>query len=145
MKIEQGKWTNAEGWNPAVTRKLGDSAQLILLFGSTSLLKEQRLLATIRSAYPKAHLLGCSTSGEICQTEVFDDSLVFTAIGFEHTLLRSSHVMIGDFADSFSAGVHLAESLEKNELKHVFVLSDGLSVNGSDLVAGLTSKLPADV
>ncbi len=145
MKIEQFKWTEGEGWNPALTGKLGDAAQLILLFGGTALLKQERHLATLKSAYPKAHLLGCSTSGEICATEVLDDSLVVTAISFEYTRLQRAHVMIGDVVNSFAAGEHLAKSLDKNELKHVFVLSDGLSVNGSDLVAGLTNLLPADV
>jgi hypothetical protein len=30
-------------------------------------------------------------------------------------------------------------------LRHVFVLSDGLHVNGTDLVRGLNGELPADV
>jgi hypothetical protein len=47
--------------------------------------------------------------------------------------------------NSFQAGVKLAESLNKDELVHVFVLSDGLGVNGSDLAKGLQDTLPKNV
>ena len=75
MKIEQTRWTEAKRWEPALPGELGEAAQLILLFGSTTLLKQQKYLAEIKRAYPKSHLLGCSTSGEICGTQVLDDSL----------------------------------------------------------------------
>jgi hypothetical protein len=46
---------------------------------------------------------------------------------------------------SKEAGERLAEAIPKEGLVHVFVLSDGLKVNGSELVAGLASHLPAEV
>ena len=46
---------------------------------------------------------------------------------------------------SFVTGERLTQSLDKDELVHVFVLSDGLNVNGSELVAGLTRHLPNHV
>jgi hypothetical protein len=145
MRIEQTRWTAAQGWEPAPPGKLGEGAQLVLLFGSTSLLKEQKCLAEIKRAYPNALLFGCSTSGEICGTQVFDDSLVVTAVHFEHTRLQDTHIKISDVGGSFQAGERLAQSLDKEGLVHVFVLSDGLTVNGSELVAGLTKRLPAHV
>ena len=44
--------------------------------------------------------------------------------------------------NSFQAGARLAQSLDPDGLVHVLVLSDGLRVNGSDLVRGLTRYLP---
>ena len=44
-------------------------------------------------------------------------------------------------ADAYKAGQRLAEGLKQDELKHVFVLSDGLNVNGSALSKGLRSRL----
>jgi hypothetical protein len=145
MKIEQTRWRAAQGWEPAPPGELGEGAQLVLLFGSTSLLKEQQCLAEIKRAYPNALLFGCSTSGEICGTQVFDDSLVVTAVHFEHTQLQGTRIKISDVGGSFPAGERLAQSLDKAGLVHVFVLSDGLNVNGSELVAGLTKHLPAHV
>ena len=95
--------------------------------------------------YPRAHLLGCSTAGEICGTQVTDDSLIATAVHFEHTRLFGARIKIGEIDSSFSAGEYLAKSLDKKGLAHVLVLSDGLKVNGSDLVKGVTKHLPTEI
>lgn len=142
MKIEQKRWTEAGGWEPEPPGELGESAQLVLLFGSTLILKEQKCFREIKDAYPKAHLFGCSTAGEICGTQVTDDSLIATAINFEFTQLKGSQIKLNEVENSFQAGDRLARSLDKEELVHVLVLSDGLKVNGSDLVNGLMRNLP---
>lgn len=145
MRAEQVKWTPAKGWEPESPGKLGKSTQLVLLFGSTSVLKNQRCLDQIKNAYPQAHLFGCSSAGEICGTQVSDDSLVATAVSFDHTQLEGVQIKISEVDDSYQAGEHLAQSLDKNGLYHVLVLSDGLKINGSDLVKGLTKYLPEKV
>lgn len=43
------------------------------------------------------------------------------------------------------AGALTGNRLAAKDLRHVLLLSDGLHVNGSELVRGLTSRLPADV
>lgn len=43
---------------------------------------------------------------------------------------------------SYKAGAKIANKLNDKALKHVIVLSDGLNVNGADLVSGLKSKIP---
>ncbi len=47
--------------------------------------------------------------------------------------------------DSFAAGREVARQLNDPRLKGVLVLSDGLCVNGSELVRGLNSEVPASV
>ena len=95
--------------------------------------------------YPKAHLFGCSTSGEIRGTKVSDDTLVATAIYFEHTGIDSARITLDQVSSSLEAGEMLAQSIKKDGLVHVFVLSDGLNVNGSELVKGLAKNLPKEV
>jgi hypothetical protein len=145
MQIEQTRWTQSKGWEPTAPGRLGEAAQLVLLFGSTAVLKDQQHLAEIKQAYSAAHLLGCSTSGEIYETQVFDDSLVATAIQFEDTQIQGVRVKLSDGISSFEAGERLAKELDKAGLVHVFVLTDGLHVNGSELVAGLAAHLPSHV
>jgi hypothetical protein len=142
MRIEQKKWTEAKGWTAGPPGALGDSAQLVLIFGARPILREQGLVAQIKTAYPQAHILGCSTAGEICGTQVSDYSLVSTAVSFEHTWLKGSQVKLNLAEDSLQAGEYLVRSLDPEGLVHVLVLSDGLAVNGSDLVRGLTKHLP---
>lgn len=145
MKIEQKKWTEAKGWVIEYPETLGDSAQLVLVFGASAILKELDLIAQIKTAHPNAHILGCSTAGEICGDQVADHSLVLTAVRFEHTRLKGAQVEIHCTEDSFQAGERLAQALDPEGLVHVLVLSDGLIVNGSDLVRGLTNHLPDQV
>lgn len=99
----------------------------------------------LRAQYPGGTILGCSTAGEICGTEVTDDSVVTTAIHFEHTTLHASKIRLTDVAGSFEAGERIALALPKEGLAHVLVLSDGLKVNGSDLVDGMMKHLPPAV
>ncbi|MGC9967336.1 MAG: FIST N-terminal domain-containing protein [Syntrophobacteraceae bacterium] len=145
MRVEQSKWIQGRDWTPVLPGTLGKSAQLVLLFGATPILKEQRLIEQVRTAYPAANILGCSTAGEICGTQVSDDSLVATAVSFEHTELRGGLVRLDQVENSFQAGESLARFLDPVGLVHVLVLSDGLSVNGSALVAGFRKHLPPRV
>ncbi|MGB8658403.1 MAG: FIST N-terminal domain-containing protein [Candidatus Zixiibacteriota bacterium] len=145
MRAEQKRWSQTKQWEGESPGGLGESAQLVMLFGSTSILKEQKCLDRIKQVYPKAHLFGCSTAGEIYGTQVSDDSLVVTAVSFEHTQLEGAQIKIAEVGNSFQAGERLAQSLDKEGLVHVLVLSDGLKINGSDLVKGLTKHLPEKV
>jgi hypothetical protein len=145
MKLEQSIWTKEKGWTPLMPRSLRDSAQLVLIFGARPELKEKERFEEIRQAYPSAHCFGCSTAGEICETSVCEDSVVITAVNFEHSYFRGTKIRLSDVQDSFEAGERIAKSLNTSGLVHVFVLSDGLGVNGSALVKGLTQNLPDSV
>ncbi len=144
MKTEQAIWNPKEGFDHQLPGDLGKSAQLVFLFGSAPVLGDG-CLAGLRDAYPDAHLFGCSTAGEIRGTNVTDGSIVATAIHFDSAEVSGSKVAISDSADSYDAGRRLADALSRDGLVHVFVLSDGIHVNGSDLVAGLTEHLPGHV
>jgi len=145
METEQAIWTAAQQWQPGCPGKLGVRAQLVLVFGSTELLQASDRIAEIRAAYPKAHLLGCSTAGEISGTRVLDDSLAVTAVHFSGTEIRGASIRISGPEQSFDAGKQLAAKLTDAGLHHVFVLSDGIKVNGSELVKGLSQNLPEGV
>ncbi len=121
---------------------LGSQAALVLLFGATKRIKEKGLIDMIRAAYPNACIFGCSTAGEIYGTRVLDDTLIVTAVSFSATKVAGAMVKINDIEDSYKAGSDLAISLAGDNLKHVFVLSEGLNINGSELVRGLTEHLP---
>jgi hypothetical protein len=145
MKIEQNGWTAGRGWAPATPGALAESAQLVLVFGAPALLQESRHIHDIREAYPRAHVVGCSTSGEICGARVLDDSLVATAVQFEDTLLQGAKIDLSQVPDSYRAGERLALALDHTGLVHVLVISDGTQVNGSELVRGLAGHLPPHV
>ena len=144
MQIEQSRWTPSRGWEPCAPGRL-KGAQLALIFGCPGALKRDDLRLQVAAAYPVAWSFGCSTAGDIFGTQVSDDSLVVTAVRFERTRLQGCATRIAGPEDSLAAGERLARSLDGDDLVHVLVLSDGLHVNGSKLVEGLSLQLPAQV
>lgn len=144
MKVEQSKWTLADGWSG--NSQKNKNAQLVFVFGAASNLKKNDLIQSIKIDYPNAKIIGCSTAGEIIDTNVLDDSLIVTAVQFNETIIKGGKLKLADVQNSFQAGERLAKLLEPyDDLIHVFVLSDGISVNGSDLVKGLVNNLPESV
>lgn len=145
MKLEQTYWSRAQGWRPAPPGALGGSAQLVLVFGARAALQHDGVLDGIRKAYPAACVTGCSTAGEICGLDVFDDTVVVTAAAFEHTPISTAAADLSESASIEATGALLGERLAADDLRHVLLLSDGLHVNGSELVRGLTGRLPEGV
>ena len=145
MLVEQRRWTEATDW--IVTHAAGgmNAAQLVLFFGARELLADGSAFASLRNAYPEAHVLGCSTAGEICGTQVSDGSIVATAIRFEHTRIQAACRPLSDATESGAVGEQIARDLTPDGLVHVFLLAEGLKVNGSELVNGLRRGLPSHV
>lgn len=142
MQTEQLQWSPNAGWQPDAA-PLAD-AQLVLIFGGTDRLDAVRF-GELRARYPGAILFGCSSAGEILGANVSDDTVTATAVRFADTPLRLARQRVAGGGDSHAVGRALAEQLPAEGLSHVLVLSDGLHVNGTDLVAGIKSVLPARV
>ena len=145
MKVEQHRWVSSEGWRTVRNGGLEGAADLVLIFGSGELLQRDDLLADLRAEHGSAVLLGCSTAGEISGAEVFDDSLTATVVRFETTRLVSAVREVDEPSRSHDVGRDLGRTLPHRGLRHVLVLSSGLAVNGSELVAGITRELPPGV
>jgi hypothetical protein len=146
MKVEQRLWSRDNGWQPGFdSPTLGDSAQLVLLFGSVEQVEESACFERVKASYPQAHVIGCTTAGLIHDTSVTDETITLTAVSFEHTRVVPIRAQIASVADSRAAGERLARELDPNGLRHVFVLSEGLKVNASELVHGIDSVLPEHV
>ena len=124
---------------------LDSDRTLVLAFGASSFADRPAPLAALRDAFPNAHVIGGSTSGEILDRRVDDDSLVVSVTRFDHTELVSAETAIASGEDSFEAGKRLAGELASEGLRAVLVISDGLNVNGSELVRGLNAVLPNEV
>jgi hypothetical protein len=144
MKVEQALWTETAGWRSR-SAGLTDPADLVLVFGPPRLLEQGAPLEEIRRRHREAVICAVSTAGEISDAGVEDEAVVATAMRFEKTAVRTSAVRLGDHAGSYQAGSRLAASLPFEGLAHVLVFSDGLAVNGTQLVAGLRDHLPSEI
>jgi hypothetical protein len=120
-------------------------ATLVLCFGSKAMLEVDTIYTTIQSKFPAAQIALCSTSGEIYQERVLNDSLVAVALQFEKTKIEATTVNIKDYNNGYSAGIGLFKKLPKENLAYVMVFSDGSQVNGSELVKGLSTQIDKNI
>lgn len=145
MKIEQKKYTTKAGWETISDKHLKNIAQLVFVFGAKSFLKKDKYFKEIKKFYPKAHVFSATTAGEILDTSVADNTIVVTAIFFESTKIEVAQTSIKSMKESFEVGKKLASKLNPKDLVHTIIISDGLNINGTELVKGLSSVLPKNV
>jgi hypothetical protein len=141
MRAQQSLWTAQSGW----TGDVAETADLLLVFGGATPIKDETHWRELSKRHPKAILLGCSTGGEIHGRNVLDESLSVTALSFDRTTLKPAETAIDDAAGSYKAGEHIGEQLAAADLRAVFLLSDGTRVNGSELIRGVRSRTGNDV
>jgi hypothetical protein len=144
MKVMTTVWRPTGRWTvplPAV-----DSPQtLVLVFGDRMLERDTRPLEELTASFPSSVIIGCSTSGQIAGTDLHDEACVVSVARFDRTKLRRARTRVRAGGDSFAAGAALGSELSGDDLRAVFVLSDGLNVNGSDLVRGIAGSVGAGV
>lgn len=112
-------------------------ANLVLGFGSKRLVADGHLNKSLAERYPSAEIVLCSTAGEIACNSVYDDSAVITVISFEKTTIKTASLNLEGFNDSFELGKSLIQQFDIQGLTSILILSDGLLVNGSQLVTGM--------
>jgi hypothetical protein len=128
---------DGKAWSEALPA-LDSERTLVLVFGASELGDSRAALATLAKTYPTSHVVGCSSAGEIFGTKVVDDSLAVAVARFDHTSLATAYASVDVAADSHAAGQAIARALAKPGLRAILILSDGLNVNGSELVRGVS-------
>jgi hypothetical protein len=141
MLAHQLSWSEASGWRGG--NGSGDSANLVLFFGARQALACGSRYRELRGMFPQAHILGCSTGGQIVNDDVTDDEIAVATLQFDATRLRLACEAGPEC--SRSCGEAIGRALAAEDLAGIFVLSDGLNVNGSELVAGMTSAVDRGV
>lgn len=143
--IDTLTYQTRSGWSEKSFPNLDSERTIVLVFGASPYIDKPAPFKELRRHFPRSHFLGCSTAGEISGAALLDDSLSVGVCRFEHTQVATATAPIASRADSMTAGQVLARQLLKPTLRAVFVLSDGLNVNGSELVRGLSHVLPKSV
>jgi hypothetical protein len=113
-------------------------ADLVIYFGTRAALADGARYNELRASFPKAHLIGCSTGGQIRGDDV-DDEFAAVAMQFQRTPLRLAVAQAHAPEFSRNCGTVIGGALANDDLAGIFVLSDGLNVNGSELVIGIAN------
>jgi hypothetical protein len=145
MDVRLLAWEPSSGWSAPLPGELDGPSTLVLAFGSPPQEVATARLAELAAALPQAQLAGCSTAGEILDRRVAEGGMSVAVARFAHTTLRRAEAAVAAPADSRQAGRELARALVAPGLRGMLLLSDGLGVNGTELLNGVKEVLPADV
>lgn len=140
MRVDALRFDPATGWSGPFP-DVDPTRALTFCFGGPGFVDDAEPIRELSAAIGGV-ITGCSTAGEILGTEVGDGGLAVAIVEFSDTRVAVASEAI-TAASSFAAGAGVAGSLAGDAgLRGVFVLSDGIDVNGTDLARGLSSAVP---
>lgn len=145
MKIVQASKLENQDWK-FLQEKSELKNPLVLVFANRYMLEDEAVIADIRNQFPYEHIVFGSTSGEIICCNVNDNSISVTAIEFEKSsfIVKSDNILNYDKKAKL-LGETLFNEMPKENLKHLFVVSEGSFVNGSSLINGIESGKPRSI
>lgn len=147
MKTVQLKKTTHSDWE-YLSEDISLKKPLVLIFGNRYMLESETILQEVRTLFPDGELVFGSSSGDITSQYVDDESITITAIEFEkgYFEIKTANVFKNNVkADSYETGKNLINQLYKKGLKHVFIVSEGSFINGSQLTLGMNSATEDNV
>lgn len=139
MNIQELVWTKTEWISTKILQIEPLSAQLIFVFGDVDAIAETLPITLLQTSYPNAKIVGASTAGTIESGKFSEHSLVATIIAFEQGWVEVTTSAALDNATLEDDAKSLIQQLPQENLQHVFVLFEGLKLNGSSFVKGINS------
>jgi hypothetical protein len=124
-----------------IIKNQASEPKLILLFGDTDNLSQSQIPKNLQDEFPNAKVFGCSTGTSLVNKKLSNEFISGIAMGFASSRVDYASVDIENAKDSFNLGAQLGRNLKQPDLAAVFIISDGLNVNGSDIVGGILSVL----
>lgn len=145
MQVEQLTAHTIDALKASFTALDMPAADWVLIFAAPSFFIDPTGFAFVQTRYPNALCMGCSTAGEITASGLDDGSCTMTLVKFSSTRLAMASTALSAMDDSQAAGQRLGAALAPDGLRAVFVLAQGVAINGSALSRGLTEVLGAEV
>jgi DNA-directed RNA polymerase subunit RPC12/RpoP len=147
MRVETFQYDmRNSSWSVNQLPALDSEQTLMLAFGATEIQSTPKVLQVVRSHYPRSHILGCSTAGEVLDGRLSDGTLSAAVINFKHTRLVSSAVVVREESQSLEAGRTLARQLVRPEpIRGIILLAEGLRVDHRALLHGMQTELGEDI
>lgn len=141
MKTVQLRKNKSSNWE-YLSENIPLKNPLVLVFGNRYMLENETILKEVKNLFHDGEFVFGSTSGDITSQYVDDESISITAIEFEKTkfVIKTANVLANeDHIDSYETGKKLIEQFDEKGLKHVFVVSEGSFINGSQLTLGMNA------
>ncbi|MFZ6692827.1 FIST signal transduction protein [Undibacterium sp. SXout20W] len=141
MKISQAVIDDLSG-AVEILYPLGQiSPQLVFVFGCVDHFSNPSFFTTLKTAFPQAELVGCTTAGEISSVAVTNKTSIVTAVHFESAGFKVATAELQDMETSYQSGHDVATQLQSPDLRALMLFGQGVNINGSALIEGVASVL----
>ncbi|MEO8964276.1 MAG: FIST N-terminal domain-containing protein [Gammaproteobacteria bacterium] len=140
MQLKTFQFIKNKGWSlDSFPTELDSENTLVLIFAAPIFSEDSAPIQQLKENFPAAKMIGCSTAGEIFGSAISDNTIVVAIAKFEKTQLKLISISIENSFQSKEAGNEIANQLKQEDLKAIFILSEGLNINGSELVSGVNA------
>lgn len=139
MELSSFYYKKHEGWSVKTFPTFDSPNTLILVFAAPEFIDDRDPIIELAKAYPQSIIIGCSTAGEILGPHILDNSLSVAVAKFTKTKIKAIKSDVDNIDTSYEVGEEIANKLVAEDLRGIFILSDGLHINGSQLVKGLNT------
>lgn len=139
MIIEQRIKKENKDWELLTAAISSGVPQLVLVFGCREMLEDVDNCNEVRSMYPKSDIVFSSTSGEITNQSISENSMVASALYFEKTEIKVWSTNLSQHDSSYMAAKSIAHNVDLKGLSNVLIFSDGHIINGDEVILGLNS------
>jgi len=143
MKLYTLQYKIQSGWDRSLNslQSLDSKNTVVFIFGSPLFQSNSKPFDELKSFLPNSLFIGSSSSGEIFDNHVYDESLSVAILQLQHSQAKLATIPIADMTQSLEVGYEIAKKLNEPDLVGIFVVSDGLKVNGSNLIQGMNKIL----
>ncbi len=145
MLIQNNYYTNGR-WEQDFNLSLNSKNTLVIVFSQLSEAEVKPKLKEICSIFPESIICGCSTAGLILNGSLLDSVLSVSVIQFESSQLKLESKRINNPDESSQIGKELSQALQNQaNLKNIIIFSEGLNINGSQLIDGFNSVIKKNI
>ena len=127
-------------WDTGFDETFNTEKTLVIVFSNAKKEVIEQPLRELASFFSKGVIIGGSTAGDILGGELLDDHIVVAIIRFDSTRIRFVHETLEKNKASYGNGVSISKKLYEDDLKAIFVLTDGIHTNGSKLTKGIAAE-----
>ena len=123
MKTTQAKKIGKKAFQ-FTSDSTGFKAPLVLVFGNRFMLEDPGIFEEVKQHFPTGHIVFGTTSGEIMNEHVSENSVVLTAIDFEKGSFEVKRKNVTDFDhNDHDLGDYLMSEFSTKNLIHLFLVS----------------------
>lgn len=119
------------------SHKVSNSILIQIFSGKIEIETIQAITQTILQELPQTIIIGTTTSGEILEGKMHENSIIISMSIFENTILKSVHYKNDD---SEIIGKKISNAIVNKDTKCLIMFADGLKCNGDAVLRGINKN-----